>query len=77
MWHRNTCDYDRWRAEGHDAYFEGLTLVDAPYSTFDGLRWSWWVAGWRQAREEDQHIGASGPDNANLGVVINDDGTGF
>lgn len=65
--HRGSSDYDQWRAEGHDGYFEGLTVSDAPYSPFDGLRWSWWVAGWRRARDEDQNVSMERSDETTVG----------
>ncbi|HEX3811210.1 MAG TPA: hypothetical protein VHX59_00075 [Mycobacteriales bacterium] len=55
--HRTRTDLDHARAAGFEAYFEGETPADTAPDEFSELRRSWWLYGWRAAREIDQGEG--------------------
>lgn len=51
---RTWADLDHARAQGYAAFYEGVTPADIPYDEFSGHLRDWWLAGWRDARADDQ-----------------------
>lgn len=52
---RSWVDLDHAKAEGFEAYFDGLTPADIPHDEFSGHLRDWWLSGWREARYADQN----------------------